>query len=167
MNVHTKWNCFITIRDDIIVSQRLPWKRGGANKSGAWLTANVRVRRAGRAHCARYIKFSHVRKSKFLSDSDSEPVFFCYDSFVKMESGKRKYLELWKRRTPCSTPHGASILRRAEFRAVTSLRLHTTKQFQEGAECEFVCIPLVSFILRRKRNCHKKRVEMPFSVGCL
>ena len=80
MNVHTKWNCFITIRDDIIVSQRLPWKRGGANISGAWLTANVRVRRAGRAHCARYIKFSHVRKSKFLSDSDSEPVFFCYDS---------------------------------------------------------------------------------------
>ena len=82
-------------------------------------------------------------KSKFLSDSDSEPVFcffFCYDSFVKMESGKRKYLELWKRRTPCSTPHGASILRRKEFRAVTSLRLHTTKQFQEGAESEFVYI---------------------------
>ena len=76
VNVHIKWNCFITIRDDIIVSQRLPWKRGGANKSGAWLTANVHVRRAGRAHCARYIKFSHVRKSKFLSDSDSEPVFF-------------------------------------------------------------------------------------------
>ena len=91
-------------------------------------------------------------------------VFFCYDSFVKMESGKRKYLGLWKRRTLCSTPHGASILRRKEFRAVTSPRLHTAKQFQEGAESEFICIPLVLFSLRRKNNFHMKRVKMPFSV---
>ena len=86
----------------------------------------------------RHIKFSHVRKSKFLSDSDSEPVFFPMIPSKKCSQERGSTWTCGKDELRVQHPVERISFGGKECRAVTSLRLHTTKQLQEASESEFI-----------------------------